>query len=341
MNKPAEVKRGVRWLYYLLFLMIFMDYFDELQGEVPFGSNSELMTSAFLYFLQFALYQSVSNGKNWARLIAVSINLLLLASLALIFFSTEFSTIRTTYEFGTTLGLSGIIQTDEISAGFYIFCFTSLLLLSTVPLLSSNAANWFKGIPEGVPLKEYSAQPKPSKKSNKQKKTTKTKSPKVVNMNSEAAREFVMETIRNLDYVVTRKILKKFIKSEENSKNLYGYLYGVALFTWSVRVTTMSYKDFETIFEIVDSALNESGIKIPRHLDLDEDYDEISSGFDDIFSESIGMNSIRTDDDLIASVNKDFQSVGILYARAYSKDDKELSRIYFVKLVNTITESTP
>ena len=35
-------------------------------------------------------------------------------------------------------------------------------------------------------------------------------------MNSEAAREFVMETIRNLDYVVTRKILKKFIKSEEN-----------------------------------------------------------------------------------------------------------------------------
>ena len=51
------------------------------------------------------------------------------------------------------------------------------------------------------------------------------------------------------------------------------------------------------------------------------------------------MNSIRTDDDLIASVNQDFQSVGVYYARAYSKDDKKLSRIYFVKLVNTITEN--
>jgi hypothetical protein len=339
-NKPAEVKRGVRWLYYLLFLMIFMDYFDEIQGKVPFGNNSELMTAAFLYFLQFALYKSVSNGKNWARLIAVSINLLLLAFLALTLISTEFSTIRTTYSFGTILGLSGFIQTDVIAAGAYIFCFTSLLLLSTGPLLSSNAANWFKGIPEGVPLKEYSTQPKPSKKSNKKKKTTKTKSSTIINQNDEAAKEFVMETIRNLDYVVTRKILKKYIKSDVNARNLYAYLYGIALFTWSVRVTTMSYKDFEAIFEIVDNALNESGIKTPRHLDLDEDYDEISSGFDDIFSESIGMNSIQTDDDLIASVNQDFQSVGIYYARAYSKDDKKLSRIYFVKLVNNITENT-
>ena len=187
---------------------------------------------------------------------------------------------------------------------------------------------------------ENDIQPKSSKKVNKKKVATKAKSTKKNPKNDGAAREFVMETMRNLDYVVTRKILKKFIKSEENAKNLYGYLYGIALFTWSIHKTTMSYEGFETIFDIVDSALNDSGMKIPRHLDLDEDYDEISSGFDEIFSESIGMNSIRTDDDLIASVNQDFQSVGILYARAYSKDDKELSRIYFVKLVNTITEST-
>lgn len=133
-----------------------------------------------------------------------------------------------------------------------------------------------------------------------------------------------METIRNLDYVVTRTILNKYIKSDTNARNLYAYLYGIALFTWSLRVTTMNYKDFKTIFNIVDNALKESGIKIPRHLDLDDDFDEISSGFDDIFAESIGIDSIQNDDDLIASVNKDFQSVGIYYARAYSKDDKQL-----------------
>ena len=158
------------------------------------------------------------------------------------------------------------------------------------------------------------------------------------NKKKAATREFVFELIRNLDYVVTREKLTQFIKLEESSEILYGYLYGVALFTWSIHKVKMSYEGFATIFEIVDSALNDSKINIPRHLDLDEDYDEISSGFVDIYSESIGMNSIRTDDDLIDSVNQDFQSVGILYARAYSKDDKELSRIYFVKLVNTIDE---
>ena len=149
-----------------------------------------------------------------------------------------------------------------------------------------------------------------------------------------------METIRNLDYVVTRKKLKKYIKSDVNAKNLYAYLYGIALFTWSARVTTMNYIDFKTIFNIVDNAVTNSGIKIPRHLDIDDDFDEISSGFDDIFAESIGIDSIQNDDDLIASVNKDFQSVGVYYARAYSKDDKQLTRVYFVKLVNNITENT-
>ena len=186
---------------------------------------------------------------------------------------------------------------------------------------------------------ENDIQSKPSKKFNKKKVATKSKPSKKNIKNDEAAREFVMETIRNLEYVVTRKTLNKFIKSEENSNDLYAFLYGVALFTWSIHKVKMNYEGFATIFDIVDSALNDSGINIPTHLDLDEDYDEISSGFVDIYSESIGWDSISSDEDLIDSVNQDFQSVGILYARAYSKDDKELSRIYFVKIVNTITEN--
>ena len=156
------------------------------------------------------------------------------------------------------------------------------------------------------------------------------------NKKKAATREFVFETIRNLDYVVTREKLTQFIRLEESSEILYGYLYGIALFTWSVRETTIDYDDFAAIFDIVDSALNDSGINIPRHLDINRDYDEISSGFDDIFSESIGMNSIHTDDDLIASVNQDFQAVGICYARAYSQNDMELAKVYFVKLVDKI-----
>ena len=150
-----------------------------------------------------------------------------------------------------------------------------------------------------------------------------------------------METIRNLEYVVTRKTLNKFIKSEENSNDLYAFLYGVALFTWSIHKTTMNYEGFEAIFDIVDSGLNDSGINTPRHLDLDEDYDEISSGFVDIYNESTGGDTISTDEDLINSLNKDFQSIGIYYARAYSKEkDRDLERVYFVKLVNTISENT-
>jgi len=334
MTKPAEVIRGVRWLYYLLFILIFMDYYDEIQGYTPFASNNELFFAALIYLLQLGLYQNVSKGKNWARLTAVSINLLLLSYLIIIFFATEFIAVKTTYAFGNSLGLSGFIQSDEIFAVAFIFSFVALLMLSTVPLLSKNAANWFKGIPVNVPFQDYSSQPKVSKK------TSKPKSSIILSKNDEAAKEFVMETIRNLDYVVTRKILKKYIKSDVNAKNLYAYLYGIALFTWSVRVTTMNYIDFKTIFNIVDNAVTNSGIKIPRHLDIDDDFDEISSGFDDIFAESIGIDSIQNDDDLIASVNKDFQSVGVYYARAYSKDDKQLTRVYFVKLVNNITENT-
>ena len=155
-----------------------------------------------------------------------------------------------------------------------------------------------------------------------------------------ATREFVFETIRNLDYVVTRDKLSQFIKLQESSNILYAYLYGIALFTWSVRETTIDYDDYEEIFNIVDNALKDSGINLQRHLDLIRDYDEISSGFADIFNESIGISTIRNDSDLIASVNQDFQGVGICYARAYSRNDMELAKIYFVKLVNTIDEKT-
>mgnify|MGYP003977902155 FL=1 len=155
-----------------------------------------------------------------------------------------------------------------------------------------------------------------------------------------ATREFVFETIRNLDYVVTRDKLSQFIKLQESSNILYAYLYGIALFTWSVRETTIDYDDYEEIFNIVDNALRDSGINLQRHLDLIRDYDEISSGFADIFNESIGISTIRNDSDLIASVNQDFQGVGICYARAYSRNDMELAKIYFVKLVNTIDEKT-
>ena len=160
------------------------------------------------------------------------------------------------------------------------------------------------------------------------------------NKKKAATREFVFELIRNLDYVVTREKLTQFIKLEESSEILYGYLYGVALFTWSVRETSIDYDDYAAIFDIVDSALSSSGVSIPRHLDLIKDYDEISSGFDDIFSESIGMNSISSDADLIASVNQGFQGLGICYARAYSRNDMELAKIYLVKLVDTIDKKT-
>jgi len=156
------------------------------------------------------------------------------------------------------------------------------------------------------------------------------------NKRKAATKEFVFDTIRRLDYVVTREKLSQFIRLKECPEILYAYLYGIALFTWSVHETRLGYEDFESIFDIVDGALNESGIDVERHLDLDRDYEEISSGFNDIFGESIGVTAIRTDDGLIASVNKDFQSAGVYYARAYSRNDMELAKVYFVKLINTI-----
>jgi hypothetical protein len=39
---------------------------------------------------------------------------------------------------------------------------------------------------------------------------------------------------------------------------------------------------------------------------------------------------------LIASLNKDFQSIGIYYARAYSQNNMELAKVYLTKLIDTI-----
>jgi len=181
---------------------------------------------------------------------------------------------------------------------------------------------------------------RPSKEIIRKKVVVKSKSSKKLKRNDKAAKEFVMQTVRDLDYVVIRETLSIFIKSEENAKNLYAFLYGLALFTWSIHKVKLKYEDFETVFDIVDSGLNDSGIDIPRHLDLDEDYDEISSGFVDIYTESIGWDKINSEEDLINSVNKDFQSIGIYYARAYSRDENDLKKLYFVKLVNTISENT-
>jgi len=158
------------------------------------------------------------------------------------------------------------------------------------------------------------------------------------NKRKAATKEFVFDTIRRLDYVVTREKFSQFIKLKESSEILYAYLYGIALFTWTVHETSLGSEDFKSIFEIVDEALNESGIDVERHLDLYRDYDEISSGFGEIFDESIGMSTVRTDDELIASVKRGFQSNGICYARAYSQNDMELAKVYFVKLINTIDE---
>ena len=151
-----------------------------------------------------------------------------------------------------------------------------------------------------------------------------------------ATREFIFDTIRKLDYVLTREKLSQFIKQQGSHKVLYAYLYGIALYTWSIHVIKMHYEDFATIFNIVDDALNESGINIGHHLNINKDYDKISSGFGDIFVHSIGLGSIRTDADLIASLNKDFQSIGIYYARAYSQNNMDLAKVYLTKLIDTI-----
>jgi len=70
-----------------------------------------------------------------------------------------------------------------------------------------------------------------------------------------ATKEFVFDTIRRLDYVVTREKLSQFVRLKESSEIHYAYLYGIAIFTWSVREVTIGYDDFAAIFDIVDNAL--------------------------------------------------------------------------------------
>jgi len=158
------------------------------------------------------------------------------------------------------------------------------------------------------------------------------------NKRKEAIREFVFDTVRKLDAIVTRSKFEKFINLPDGGRIIYAYLYGIAVYTWSVRETNMRYEHFAEIFEIVDTALDETGIQIPHHLDLDRDFDKIDSVFSDIYTNSIGGGSLAKEEKLLTSPNPDFQIIGSHYAAAFSKNDMELAKVYIIKVINTIEE---
>jgi hypothetical protein len=156
----------------------------------------------------------------------------------------------------------------------------------------------------------------------------------------EAIREFVFDTVRKLDAIVTRSKFEKFINLPDGGRIIYAYLYGIAVYTWSVRETNMRYEHFAEIFEIVDTALDETGIQIQHHLDLDRDFDKVNAVFNDIYANSIGGGamSLSKEEELLTSINPDFQIIGSHYAAAFSKNDMELAKVYIVKIINTIEE---
>jgi len=158
------------------------------------------------------------------------------------------------------------------------------------------------------------------------------------NKRKAAIREFVFDTIRKLDAVVTRNKFERFINLPDGGRIIYAYLYGIAVYTWSVRETNMRYEHFAEIFEIVDTALDETGIHIQHHLDLDRDFDKVNAVFNDIYSNSIGGGSLAKEETLLTSTDPDFQIIGSHYAAAFSKNDMELAKVYFIKIINTIDE---
>jgi len=158
------------------------------------------------------------------------------------------------------------------------------------------------------------------------------------NKRKEAIREFVFDTVRKLDAIVTRSKFEKFINLPDGGRIIYAYLYGIAVYTWSVRETNMRYEHFAEIFEIVDTALDETGIQIPHHLDLDRDFDKVNAVFNDIYTNSIGGGSLAKEEKLLTSPNPDFQIIGSHYAAAFSKNDMELAKVYIIKVINTIEE---
>lgn len=159
------------------------------------------------------------------------------------------------------------------------------------------------------------------------------------NKRKAAIREFIFDTVRKLDAIVTRNKFEKFINLPDGGRVIYAYLYGIAVYTWSVREVNMKYEHFAEIFDIVDTALDETGVQIQRHLNLDRDFDKINTVFDDIYANSIGGGSLAKEEGLLASKNPDFQIIGSHYAAAFSKNDMELAKVYFVKVINTIEES--
>ena len=158
------------------------------------------------------------------------------------------------------------------------------------------------------------------------------------NKRKAAIREFVFDTVRKLDAIVTRSKFERFINLPNGGRIIYAYLYGIAVYTWSVRETNMKYEHFAEIFDIVDTALDETGIQIPHHLDLNRDFDKINTVFNDIYSNSIGVRSLTNEEELLTSTNPDFQIIGSHYAAAFSENDMELAKVYIVKVINTIDE---
>jgi len=158
------------------------------------------------------------------------------------------------------------------------------------------------------------------------------------NKRKAAIREFIFDTVRKLDAIVTRSKFEKFINLPDGRRIIYAYLYGIAVYTWSVRKTNMKYEHFAEIFNIVDTALDEVGIQIPHHLDLDRDFDKVNTVFNDIYANSIGGGSLAKEE-LLASTDPDFQIIGSHYAAAFSRNDMELAKVYIVKVINTIEEA--
>ena len=154
-----------------------------------------------------------------------------------------------------------------------------------------------------------------------------------------AIREFIFDTVRKLDGIVTRSKFERFVNLPHGGRIIYAYLYGISVYTWSVRETNMRFKDFAEIFEIIDTALDEVGIHIQPHLDINRDFDKIESVFNDIYLDSIsGGLSFEKEKALLTSNNPDYQIIGSHYANAFSKNDMELAKAYIAKVISVIED---
>jgi len=153
-------------------------------------------------------------------------------------------------------------------------------------------------------------------------------------------KEFTFDTLRKFDAVVTRTKFEKFLNTSDGSNVIYAFLFGIGVFTWSTREARIQYEHYLKIFETIDQALFETGIDIKHLLELSNNYDEISKVFEDIMLNSMGVQwSIEKEKELLTKPNPDYQIIGSHYAKAYSVNDMELAKVYFVKIVNDIENS--